>query len=140
MRSSYCKKGDSMVSRDMSDGSKIGMCKKGWSVFFATMRKKGWKETESHGGKVTQETFALALKETKDEITTWFEEKNVPIGGVIGTKKNEMELRSGTPATDGRVFALTNDSKTNNAKQEVIEWFESKYKKTEDDDCGCGNK
>jgi hypothetical protein len=34
------------VCRDMKDGSKFCMHEKGWSVFFATINKKGWDETK----------------------------------------------------------------------------------------------
>uniref|UniRef100_A0A6M3XHV5 Putative DNA ligase domain protein n=1 Tax=viral metagenome TaxID=1070528 RepID=A0A6M3XHV5_9ZZZZ len=34
------------ICRDMKDGSKFCMHKKAWSVFFATMNKKGWDETK----------------------------------------------------------------------------------------------
>lgn len=33
--------------RDMKDGSKFCMSEKAWSVFFATLRSKGWDETKS---------------------------------------------------------------------------------------------
>lgn len=141
MRSQYCSKGDSMISRDMSDGSKASMCKKGWSVFFATLRKKGWKETKPRG-KVTAETFAIAVEETAHEIdaVSWFENRYA-VGGVVGSKKNEMEKRSGLPSATGRQFALTDDSKESETKKKIIQWFETKYKKKEDPNkdknCGC---
>jgi len=135
MRSQYCSKGETAVSRDMSDGSKISICKKGWSVFFATMRKHGWKETEPHPKTMTQETIAAAIEDGKNEIINWFKEQH-PIGGVVGAKKNIMELRSGTSSKEGRVFALSNDTKSK-VDPFIIEWFESKYKPKEDD-CGCG--
>ena len=105
---------------------------------------KAW--IKSHGYSVAE---TVSLEEAKfeetmlsealriEEVTTWFEDKNVPIGGVIGAKKNKMELRSGVPATDGRVFALTNDSKVDKSKQEIVEWFETRYKKPENCGCGC---
>lgn len=46
MRGTYCKGDSKIVTREFSDGSTIGACVKAWSVFFATMRKKGWSETK----------------------------------------------------------------------------------------------
>ncbi len=93
-----------------------------WSV----EKAKAWFKSHS-----TSETEPIKM----DDIVDWFKEKNTPIGGVIGAAKNPMELRSGKPSSDGRVFALTDDSKVN--KDEVIEWFETKYKPNNDEECGC---
>lgn len=138
MRSQYCSKVSGVVSRDMSDGSKIGMCKKGWSVFYATLRSKGWDETKPHPKNTTQETINQAITETKNNIVKWFE-KQYPIGGVINASKKPMETRSGLQSSSGRVFALTNDVKSEEQKkkEEIIKWYESRYKKEE---CGCGEK
>lgn len=123
LRSQYCSKGASGEARDLADGSKFSMCKKGWTVFFATMRKKGWDETKTPAKHVTSETVQLAIQETVQDII----DVVFPLGGVVGAKQNSMEKRSGIPASDGRVFALTNDKKAQEAK-EVVEWFESRYK------------
>lgn len=72
MRKQYCKSGTS-VERDLSDGSKFGMCSRGWLVFFATMRKKGWKETMSptHSG-VSETVFIEACGETLEDFHKWY--------------------------------------------------------------------
>jgi len=36
-----------VVCRDFTDGSKVCISEKAWSVFFATLNKKGWDESKS---------------------------------------------------------------------------------------------
>lgn len=90
------------MERDLSDGTKIGMCKRGWSIFFATMRKKGWDEKKSMP-EVNETAFLVAVEETKgDFLSWWFNKKKSgvypytqvgagmkkPVGGVAkGTRK-----------------------------------------------------
>jgi len=125
------------ITISASKGIKAVYCKYGakWGIasyLFAkakwdVKRAKAWFKSHS-----TSETEALNI----DDIIGWFEHKNTSIGGVIGAKQNPMELRSGKPSKDGRTFALTDDSKAKK-KEEVVEWFETKYKKPKDDGCGC---
>lgn len=75
IRTQYCKSGKS-VERDLSDGSKFGMCSKGWSVFFATMRSKGWKETEPPH-KISETVFLEACEETLESFRKWYTDQKV---------------------------------------------------------------
>ena len=46
MKGTYCKKGDKTKCRPFTDGTKVCMCAKGWSVFFASINKMGADETK----------------------------------------------------------------------------------------------
>jgi len=75
MKSSYCKKGDKLVLRDFTDGSKVGACNKAWSVFFATCRKNHWDETKPRHAKVTQEAFNEAVELYLIDLDLWYFEE-----------------------------------------------------------------
>ena len=78
MKSTYTKKGQSAVCRNFTDGSKVCMSKKGWSVFFATINKMKADETKPRP-KQTQEAKELliqwftesALQSSVDGIPKW---------------------------------------------------------------------
>jgi hypothetical protein len=65
MKSTYTKKGQPTVCRDFSDGSKVCMSKKGWSVFFATINKMGASETKPR---------PKQTEESRDVLIQWFTE------------------------------------------------------------------
>jgi hypothetical protein len=52
--------------RDFSDGSKVCLHEKAWSVFFATLNKRGWKEG-SPMPKKTSETLDWYAEKLKKE-------------------------------------------------------------------------
>jgi len=85
MKGTYCKKGDKTKCRPFTDGSKVCLCTKAWSVFFATMRKKGWNEGSPRSKKVSETVFKVAMEETVTELITWY----------------EAEVKKGVPKKDG---------------------------------------
>lgn len=95
MKSTYTKKGQSTVCRDFSDGSKVCMSEKGWSVFFATINKMGAKDTKPRP-KQTQES--------REALIQWFTESKLEttLNGVprwVGI----AEQLIGLPTTDQRI-------------------------------------
>jgi hypothetical protein len=74
MKKTYCKKGDKLVGRSFTDGSKVRLCSKAWSVFFATIRKHGWKETKPRPRTVNETVFNEAVEVYLDELRAWFAE------------------------------------------------------------------
>lgn len=75
MKNTYCKKGDKMKARPLTNGKKISSCKKGWSVFFATLRKRGWDDTKPRPKKVSETVFNEAVKETMKDFVETYSEK-----------------------------------------------------------------
>lgn len=71
---SYCSSGDTMIARDFTDGSSVKLCKKAWSVFFATIRKRGWDEKSARPKSVSETVFTEAVEETMKDIVKWFAE------------------------------------------------------------------
>jgi hypothetical protein len=63
-----------MVARDFTDGSSVRLCKKAWTVFFATMRKRGWDEKSARPHTVSETVFGEAIEETMVEIIKHFAE------------------------------------------------------------------
>lgn len=62
MRDSYCEGDSKMVSRAFADGSSISACSKAWSVFFATLRKKGWDESKARLAMGPEDVAAITEK------------------------------------------------------------------------------
>lgn len=76
--SSYCSGDSPKECRDFTDGSKVCLCKKGWSVFFATLNKHGWDDTKPRPHTVSETIFNQAIEETVKSIVEWFEETYKP--------------------------------------------------------------
>jgi len=78
MRKTYCGKKDGKGGgpecRKFTDGVPFCMCKKAWSVFFATLNKKGWKDTKPRPKSVTETVFLEAVEDTMTDILHWYEE------------------------------------------------------------------
>jgi len=74
---SYCKRNPKRKCYDAVGGKKICGCAGGWSVFFATMRKRGWDEKKARPKKVTEAVFMEAVEQTVEEmdlkLIKWFE-------------------------------------------------------------------
>jgi len=104
MKATYCKKGAKMKERDFTDGSKVRACTKAWSVFFASLNKRGWKSEKPRPK--TQETVEDFILEYNTEVEVWFEEttllsSNVPIprwvkmaNRIIKSKKSSNALKT----------------------------------------------
>lgn len=77
---SYCKRSPKKRCYKLTTGKKICGCAGGWSVFFATLRKRGWDETKPRSKKVTETVFEEAVREVFDEmvIREWWEAKQKP--------------------------------------------------------------
>lgn len=74
MKNTYCKKGDKTKCRPFTDGTKVCLCTKAWSVFFATMRKRGWDEGSPRSKKVSETVFNEAIEEIMAGFIIWYEE------------------------------------------------------------------
>lgn len=74
---SYCKRSPKKKCYKFTDGKKVCGCAGGWSVFFATLNKKGWDDTKPRPKKVSQTVFEEAVQEVFDEILIreWWESK-----------------------------------------------------------------
>jgi len=70
---SYCKRNPKRRCYKTTDGKQLCGCVGGWSVFFATMRKRGWSETKPRPKKVSQTVFDEAVQEFL--IIEWWESK-----------------------------------------------------------------
>ena len=57
----------SIQCRDFTDGSQVCISKKAWSVFFATLNKRGWSDTKPMPKKTSEtlEWYAEQLKRDK---------------------------------------------------------------------------
>lgn len=78
MRKSYCPRGSkSDKTMKFTDGSSVKVCAKAASVFYATMKKKGWDYGKARSKKVTQTVFEMSVQEVADEmaIMEWWQEK-----------------------------------------------------------------
>lgn len=71
----YCKKGSKRVCKKLTSGAEICGCAGGWSIFYATMKKRGWDEGKPRSKKVTETIFNQAVEETVSGFTKWVCEK-----------------------------------------------------------------
>ena len=61
MKKQYCKGDSKGKTIEFTDGSKMIVCEKAQSVFYATIRKQGWDETKGRP-KATEETVNWYLE------------------------------------------------------------------------------
>ena len=62
---------------DFTDGSSMMICAKAASVFYATMKKKGWDYGKAHPKNVTETVFEMSVQEVAVEmqIREWWDNK-----------------------------------------------------------------
>jgi len=73
----YCKKNPKRRCYKFTDGKEVCGCAGGWSIFFATMRKKGWSPEKSRPKKVSEAVFSEAVEEYKIHVLEWFVESTL---------------------------------------------------------------
>jgi len=116
----YCKKGSKRKSNDFTDGTKLYGCKRGWSIFFATLNKRGWDDTKPRPKKVSETTIMMAVAETIHDLVIhyfsesspvfvkWYEanrkkkKKKVQKKGKI--PKSEITTKKRKPKTGGGIY------------------------------------
>ena len=64
-------KGNSVKCRDLTDGTKVCVSTKAWSVFFATMRKKGWNESKPKSKSINETVINEAIDEFLESLVEW---------------------------------------------------------------------
>jgi len=74
----YCKKGSKRKSYDFADGTKLYGCKRGWSIFFATLNKQGWSDTKPRPKKVSESTVMMAIAETVYDMVKYYFSETSP--------------------------------------------------------------
>lgn len=70
-RSDYCKRDPTKVSYKFTDGTTLSGCKGGWSVFYATLKKRGWSDTKPMPKKASEAIIKWFLGEADSSDPTW---------------------------------------------------------------------
>ena len=58
----YCKNNSERTCHGFTDGSELCGCKGGWSIFFATVRKRGWDDTKPMPKSLSTEVILTMIK------------------------------------------------------------------------------